>query len=157
MPRIIEVTVSPRGEAIVQTKGYTGAGCRDASRFVEQALGVRAAETLTADFHQTHDTIEELRQSFKVPVFAVVADNREIGLVEGRQMAALLPKGGTVLYIQGPWGSAAARLRRRPGAAADADGAAGGDSMAAVGGSAAGAGSWQGSGATATLCRNAGT
>ena len=63
MPRIIEVTVSPRGEATVQTKGFTGAGCRDASRFVEQALGVRAAETLTAEFHQPQDVAQELRQS----------------------------------------------------------------------------------------------
>ena len=57
------------------------------------------------------DYIEELRQSFNVPVFAVVADNLEIGRVQGRQMAALLPHGGTVLYLQGPWGSATARLR----------------------------------------------
>ena len=57
------------------------------------------------------DYVEELRRSFKVPVFAVVADNREIGRLQGKQMASLLPKGGTVLYLQGPWGSAAATLR----------------------------------------------
>jgi ribose transport system substrate-binding protein len=57
------------------------------------------------------DYIKELRQSFKVPVFAVAADNLEVGRIQGRQMAALLPQGGTVLYIQGPWGAAAARLR----------------------------------------------
>jgi len=57
------------------------------------------------------DYIKELRQSFTVPVFAVAADNLEVGRIQGRQMAALLPKGGTVLYIQGPWGAAAARLR----------------------------------------------
>ena len=57
------------------------------------------------------DYINELRQSFKVPVFAVVADNLEVGRLQGKQMAALLPQGGTVLYIQGPWGAAAARLR----------------------------------------------
>ncbi len=57
------------------------------------------------------DYIQQLRQSFKVPVFAVAADNLEIGRVQGKQMAALLPKGGMVLYIQGPWGAAAARLR----------------------------------------------
>jgi ABC-type sugar transport system substrate-binding protein len=57
------------------------------------------------------DYINELRQSFKVPVFGVAADNLEVGRIQGRQMAALLPKGGTVLYIQGPWGAAAASLR----------------------------------------------
>ena len=44
MPRIIEVTVSPRGEATVQTKGYTGGDCLAASKFLEQALGVSAAD-----------------------------------------------------------------------------------------------------------------
>jgi len=53
MSRVIEVTVSPAGEATVQTKGYAGPACREASRFLEQALGVRAEESLTAEFHQT--------------------------------------------------------------------------------------------------------
>ncbi len=44
MPRIIEVTVSPRGESTVQTKGYTGGDCLAASRFLEQALGVSTGE-----------------------------------------------------------------------------------------------------------------
>jgi ABC-type sugar transport system substrate-binding protein len=57
------------------------------------------------------DYIKELRQSFKVPVFALAADNLEIGRIQEKQMAALLPKGGTVLYIQGPWGAAAVRQR----------------------------------------------
>ena len=63
MPRIIEVTVSPKGETTVQTKGYSGAGCRDASRFVEQALGVRAGEQLTAEFHQAQAAAQPLTQS----------------------------------------------------------------------------------------------
>ena len=50
--RTIEVIVSPAGEATVQTKGFTGPSCRDASRFVERALGERTAERLTAEFHQ---------------------------------------------------------------------------------------------------------
>ena len=52
MNKIIEITVSPNGEARVQTKGFTGGECRDASRFVEEALGQRVSETLTAEFHQ---------------------------------------------------------------------------------------------------------
>ena len=52
MNKIIEITVSPNGETRVQTKGFTGGECRDASRFVEEALGQRASETLTAEFHQ---------------------------------------------------------------------------------------------------------
>ena len=53
MPRIIEVTVSPSGETTVQTKGYVGADCLQASRFLEQALGVVAADTKTAEFYQS--------------------------------------------------------------------------------------------------------
>ena len=64
MPRIIEVTVSPRGEATVQTKGYAGADCLQASKFLEQALGVVATETKTAEFYQGQATTEQaLRQS----------------------------------------------------------------------------------------------
>ena len=50
--RTIEVIVSPAGEATVQTKGFSGSSCRDASRFIERALGERATEQLTADFYQ---------------------------------------------------------------------------------------------------------
>ena len=57
--KTIEITVSPAGETTVQTKGFAGAECREASRFVEQALGQRTGETLTAEFHQT----QPLRQT----------------------------------------------------------------------------------------------
>ena len=52
MPRVIEVTVSPQGEATVQTKGYAGADCLRASQFLEQALGVVAGDQRTAEFYQ---------------------------------------------------------------------------------------------------------
>ncbi len=57
------------------------------------------------------DYIRPLRQSFKVPIFCVASDNIEIGRIQGQQLAALLPKGGTVLYVQGPSEADAARLR----------------------------------------------
>ncbi len=41
MSKIIEITVTPRGETKVETRGFTGGECREASRFVEQALGAR--------------------------------------------------------------------------------------------------------------------
>jgi hypothetical protein len=53
MSRSIEVIVSPTGETQVETKGFAGSGCRDASRFVEEALGQRVGEQLTAEFHAT--------------------------------------------------------------------------------------------------------
>lgn len=52
--KTIEIIVSPTGEAIVQTKGFSGASCREASKLIEQALGERVAETLTPEFHQDH-------------------------------------------------------------------------------------------------------
>jgi len=48
------------------------------------------------------DYLTELRSKSTVPVFAVSADNHEIGRIQGRQLAALLPQGGTALYLQGP-------------------------------------------------------
>lgn len=54
------------------------------------------------------DYIAELRKSTKAPVFAISSDHEEIGRIQGRQFAAMLPNGGTVLYIQGPAGGAAA-------------------------------------------------
>jgi ribose transport system substrate-binding protein len=55
--------------------------------------------------------MKQLRQAFKVPVFAIASDNLEIGRIQGRQLAALLPNGGSVLYIQGPSETDACKLR----------------------------------------------
>jgi hypothetical protein len=50
--KTIEITISPKGESTVQTKGFTGSSCRDASKFIEQALGERTGEKLTQEFYQ---------------------------------------------------------------------------------------------------------
>jgi ribose transport system substrate-binding protein len=55
--------------------------------------------------------IRELRQSSKAPIFSVTSDHVEIGRIQGRQCAALLPRGGSVLYIQGPSENSAAKER----------------------------------------------
>jgi hypothetical protein len=62
MTRIIEVIVSPTGQTKVETKGFTGASCRDASRFIEEALGQRAGEQLTAEFHSA-STSNQIHQN----------------------------------------------------------------------------------------------
>lgn len=46
--------------------------------------------------------ITELRAGTKVVVAGVELDNVEVGRMQGRQFAALLPNGGTVLYLEGP-------------------------------------------------------
>ena len=61
--KIIRITVDPKGQSKVETRGFSGGECREASRFVEQALGTRSAETLTAEFHQGQQAGQELRQS----------------------------------------------------------------------------------------------
>jgi len=54
--------------------------------------------------------ITELRSSSS-PMFVVTSDHLEIGRIQGRQIAALLPHGGNVLYIQGPAENSAAKER----------------------------------------------
>jgi ribose transport system substrate-binding protein len=55
--------------------------------------------------------IEELRKTTDAPIFGISSDHAEIGRIQGRQFAALLPRGGTVLYIQGPSENSAAKDR----------------------------------------------
>ena len=50
--KIIEIVVSPTGQTQVRTKGFAGAECRQASEFVETALGQRTGEHLTSEFYQ---------------------------------------------------------------------------------------------------------
>ena len=58
--KVIEIIVEPDGETRVETKGFTGAECRQASQFLEQALGNRVSEQLTAEFHQAR--VEQVSQ-----------------------------------------------------------------------------------------------
>ena len=55
--------------------------------------------------------IADLRHTSKAPIFCVSNDHIEIGRIQGRQFAALLPKGGNVLYVQGPSENSAAKER----------------------------------------------
>ena len=62
MPQIIEVVISPQGETRVETKGFTGSSCRQASQFLEQALGTTANEELTVEFYQQEAASNHVRQ-----------------------------------------------------------------------------------------------
>jgi ABC-type sugar transport system substrate-binding protein len=55
--------------------------------------------------------IADLRRSFKVPVFSLTSDHQEIGRIQGKQIGALLPQGGSVLLVQGPAENLAAKQR----------------------------------------------
>jgi len=53
----------------------------------------------------------ELRKSSTTPIFSISADQVEVGRIQGRQIAALLPRGGSVLLVQGPSVSSVSRER----------------------------------------------
>jgi hypothetical protein len=59
---VIEVIVSPTGETTIQTKGFSGSECLQASRFLEQALGVVAVEQKTAEFYSTVAQEQQVQQ-----------------------------------------------------------------------------------------------
>ena len=61
--KVIRVIVGPKGETKVETKGFSGGECREASRFLEQALGQPASEQLTPEFYQAQSAEQQIRQS----------------------------------------------------------------------------------------------
>jgi len=70
-----------------------------------------AADIGWAVLNLAPDYISGLRQNYRVPIFSVASDNAEVGRLQGRQIGALLPNGGNVLYIQGPSDNATAKMR----------------------------------------------
>ena len=50
--KTIEIVISPTGQTRIETKGFTGATCREASQFLEAALGQRTGEQRTAEFYR---------------------------------------------------------------------------------------------------------
>jgi ABC-type sugar transport system substrate-binding protein len=62
--------------------------------------------------NSTADYVEELRsQRPELAVLTVGSDQVEIGRIQGRQCRILLPRGGRLLYIEGPRTASAARER----------------------------------------------
>ena len=59
--KVIEIVIAPSGEAKLETEGFTGASCREASRFLEQALGIGTSEQLTAEFYHALQSEEAQR------------------------------------------------------------------------------------------------
>lgn len=50
--KIIEVLVSPVGQVTVQTKGYAGKACTDATKELELALGTVTADVKSGEYYQ---------------------------------------------------------------------------------------------------------
>ncbi|HKS80140.1 MAG TPA: substrate-binding domain-containing protein [Candidatus Acidoferrales bacterium] len=57
------------------------------------------------------ENLAEFRRTAKAPVFCISSNHVEIGKMQGQQLGALLPNGGTALYIQGPSENSAAKQR----------------------------------------------
>ena len=60
--KTIEIIIAPNGQSRVETKGFTGSECRDASRFVELAIGQQTNEILKSEFHQTATAQQQIQQ-----------------------------------------------------------------------------------------------
>jgi hypothetical protein len=61
--KTIEIVVNPQGETRLETKGFAGASCQEASRFLEMALGETLSDRATAERHQG---LEEQAQNLEL-------------------------------------------------------------------------------------------
>jgi ribose transport system substrate-binding protein len=82
-----------------------------ATALPQVARAAAAANIGWAVLNRDANYIEDLRKISEAAIFAISSDHVEIGRIQGRQFAALLPRGGTVLYIQGPSENSAAKER----------------------------------------------
>jgi hypothetical protein len=60
--KTIEIIVDAKGECSVQTKGFAGSTCHDASKALEKALGIVESDTPTAEMYQPQTVDLPLRQ-----------------------------------------------------------------------------------------------
>jgi ABC-type sugar transport system substrate-binding protein len=101
---VIQSRSTGRPDAIVfEPVGGTG--------FPQVARAAAAAGIGWVILNRDVDYLAGLRKLHRIPLFAVTSDHEEIGRIQGRQITALLPKGGAVLYVEGPSESLAARQR----------------------------------------------
>ena len=54
--KFIEITINPQGEVTLHTKGYAGSSCKAATKALEESLGLKTQEKLTAEFYQAQTT-----------------------------------------------------------------------------------------------------
>lgn len=62
MSKTIEIIVAPNGQTRVETKGFVGSDCRQASQFIERALGQQTDELLKAEFYQTSTSQQHMKE-----------------------------------------------------------------------------------------------
>src|SRR5580704_10744667 len=79
--------------------------------FPQVARAAVAADIGWVVLNHEANYLEQLRHDCHVPVFSISSDHEEVGKIQGKQFAALLPQGGSILYIEGPANSSAAQER----------------------------------------------
>ena len=47
--RIIEIIINPEGETKLETRGFSGASCKDATKRIERDLGIVSSDTPTPE------------------------------------------------------------------------------------------------------------
>jgi ribose transport system substrate-binding protein len=102
----IQNTTGPRPDAII----FEPAG---GTAFPQVARAAAAAGIGWVILNHEVDYVHQLRSAYPVPVFSISSDHVEVGRIQGKQFAALLPEGGSILYIEGPAASSAAKDRTR--------------------------------------------
>jgi ribose transport system substrate-binding protein len=103
---IIQNTTGPRPDAII----FEPAG---GTAFPQVARAAAAAGIGWVILNHEVDYVAQLRRAYPIPVFSISSDHVEVGRIQGKQFGALLPEGGSVLYIEGPAASSAAKDRTR--------------------------------------------
>jgi hypothetical protein len=59
--KIIEVIVYARGETTIQTKGFSGSECQQATKALEAALGAKLSDQPTSEFYTTSAQQAEIK------------------------------------------------------------------------------------------------
>jgi len=93
--KIIQSSAEARPNALI-VEPVTATGLR---RVAEAAVAAGIAWVIS---NSDVDYVQQLRKSPRVPVFTVTQGQHEIGRLQGKQIAALLPQGGAVLCVEGP-------------------------------------------------------
>ena len=64
--KIIEVIVSPQGEARIETHGFQGPACQHADEFLRRSLGRIGSEQLLSTYHQLPATAPGVTEQRRV-------------------------------------------------------------------------------------------
>lgn len=62
MNKTIEIIVAPNGQTRVETKGFVGGDCREASQFIERAMGKQTDELLKSEFYQVSNLNQQVKE-----------------------------------------------------------------------------------------------